>query len=220
MSGAGIIKGKSVETTNARIAISFVAVIVFSVIGYFQIDIPAAIFFKGRDIRILDLFEWISVLGESTWYLLGAFVLFLYFKIVHPRPFYANRALFVFASVAVSGVVTLLIKLIFGRFRPVMFFTESLYGFNFFNPSEDMNSFPSGHAATALSLVFALSLLFPRYRFPLFCFGLLVAVSRTVTTAHFLSDTVAGAWVGIATVCLLQQVIVRTGKAQSWGLKT
>jgi membrane-associated phospholipid phosphatase len=71
-----------------------------------------------------------------------------------------------------------------------------------------------------LSLAFALSLFFPRYRFPLVCFGLLVAVSRTVTTAHFLSDTVAGAWVGIVTVCLLQQAIVQKGKAESFGLGT
>jgi membrane-associated phospholipid phosphatase len=209
-----------VEKTNARIAFSFAAVIVFSAISYFQMDIPVAVFCKGGDVRVLDLFEWISVLGESTWYLLGAFVLFVHFKIFHPRPLYANQALFVFVSVAASGVGALLIKLIFGRFRPILFFKEGLYGFNFFNPSEDLNSFPSGHAATALSLAFALSLLFPRYRFPLFCFGLLVAASRTVTTAHFLSDSVAGAWLGIVTVCVLQQAIVRKGKAKSYGLRT
>jgi membrane-associated phospholipid phosphatase len=209
-----------VGATNARIAFSFAAVMIFSVIGYYRIDIPVAIFCKGLDFRILDLFEWISILGESQWYLLAAFGLFIYYKRFHVCPLYANQALFVFSSVAVSGVVALLIKLIFGRFRPTIFFTEGLYGFNFFNPAEDMNSFPSGHAATALSLAFALSLFFPRYRFPLFCFGILVAISRTVTTAHFLSDTVAGAWVGIATVILLQQAIVRKGKAKSVGWKT
>ncbi len=206
-------------TTNARVALSFLAVMIFSVISYYRIDLPVAIFCKGLDIRILDAFEWISTLGDSTWYLLGAFGLFLYFKRINRRELYANQSLFVFASVAVSGLVTLLIKLIFGRFRPTMFFTEGLYGFNYFNPSEDMNSFPSGHAATALSLAFALSLLFPRYRFPLFLLGLLVAVSRTVTTAHFLSDTVTGAWIGIVTVCLLRQELIRRNKAEECGLR-
>jgi membrane-associated phospholipid phosphatase len=209
-----------VGKTETRIAFSFAAVMMFSAVSYYRIDIPVAIFCKGLDVRILDLFEWISTLGESQWYLLAAFGLFIYYRRFHPRPIYANQALFVFSSVAVSGVVALLIKLISGRFRPTMFFTEGLYGFNFFNPAEDMNSFPSGHAATGLSLAFALSLFFPRYRFPLVCFGLLVAVSRTVTTAHFLSDTVAGAWVGIATVCLLQQAIVQKGKGESFGLGT
>jgi membrane-associated phospholipid phosphatase len=206
-----------VGATNTKIAYSLAAVMIFSVISYYRIDIPVAIFCKGLDVRILDTFEWISTLGESTWYLVGAFGLFLYFKHVRLRELLANRALFVFASVAVSGTVTLLIKMIFGRFRPTMFFLEGLYGFNFFHPSEDMNSFPSGHAATALSLALALSLLFPRYRLPLFFFGLLVAISRTVTTAHFLSDTVAGAWIGIITVCLLRQELIRRNKSEWCG---
>ncbi len=200
--------------TNTRIAFSLAAVIVFSVISYYRIDIPVATFCRGLDARLLDLFEWISTLGESTWYLVGSFGLFLYFKRGRRRELLANRALFVFASVAVSGTVTLFIKMIFGRFRPRMFFLDGLYGFNFFRPSEDLNSFPSGHAATAFSLAFALSLLFPRYRFPLLCFGLLVAISRTVTTAHFLSDTVAGAWIGIVTVCLLRQELIRRNKSE------
>jgi membrane-associated phospholipid phosphatase len=206
-----------VGATNARIAFSLAAVMLFSVISYYRIDIPVAIFFKGLDAGILDVFEWISTMGESTWYLVGAFGLFLYFKQVRRRELSANRALFVFASVAVSGTVTLFVKMIFGRFRPRMFFLEGLYGFNFFHPSEDLNSFPSGHAATALSLALALSLLFPRYRFPLYFFGLLVAVSRTVTTAHFLSDTVAGAWIGIVTVCLLRQELIRRNKTEWCG---
>jgi membrane-associated phospholipid phosphatase len=208
-----------VGATNARIACSMAAVMIFSVISYYRIDIPVAIFCKGLDIRILNTFEWVSTLGESTWYLVAAFGLFLLFKWFHRHEFFANRALFVFVSVAVSGTVTLFVKMIFGRFRPTMFFQEGLYGLNFFHPSEDMNSFPSGHAATALSLALALSLLFPRYRIPLFFFGLLVAISRTVTTAHFLSDTVAGAWIGIVTVCLLRQELIRRNKAESFGLK-
>jgi len=208
-----------VRSTNERIAFSLAAVSVFSVIGYYRIDIPVAIYCKGLDARILDLFEWISTMGESTWYLVGAFGLFLYFKQARRRELPANRALFVFASVAVSGMVTLFLKMTFGRFRPTMFFREGLYGFNFFHPSEDLNSFPSGHAATALSLALALSLLFPRYRFPLYCFGLLVAVSRTVTTAHFLSDTVAGAWIGIVTVCLLRQELIRRNKPEWCGVR-
>jgi membrane-associated phospholipid phosphatase len=207
-----------VGTTNARILISFAAVTLFSVIGYAQIDIPVAIWCKSLDIGILDVFEGISKWGESTWYLLGALGLFVYFRQIRRHPLYANRALFVFASVAVSGVGTLFVKWIFGRFRPRMYFSEGLYGFNFFNPSEDMNSFPSGHAATAMSFSLALSFLFPRYRVPLCCVGLLVAVSRTVTTAHFLSDTVMGCWIGIVTVCLLHQVVLRRREAESYGL--
>lgn len=206
-------------TVDARMIGSFAAVILFSVAGYVWMDVPVAVYCKGVDPRVLNVFEWISPWGESTWYLVAAFGLFLYYRQFRPNPLHANRALFVFASVAVSGIATLLVKLIFGRFRPILFFTEGLYGYNFFHPSEDMNSFPSGHATTALALAFALSRLFPRYRIAFFFFGLTVAASRTITTAHFLSDTVAGAWIGIVTVCMLHQVLVRRGMAPSWGLK-
>ena len=93
--------------TNARIAFSFAAVMIFSVIAYYRIDIPVAIFCKGLDTRILYTFEWISTWGESTWYLVVAFVLFLCFKRIRRREVFANRALFVFASMAVSGIVDL-----------------------------------------------------------------------------------------------------------------
>ncbi|HTZ39473.1 MAG TPA: phosphatase PAP2 family protein [Syntrophales bacterium] len=207
-------------TTDVKLCVSFAAVILFSIAGYYWIDLPVAVFCKGMDPWVSNVFDWISTWGESTWYLVAAFGLFLYFRKFEPRPLHANRALFVFASVAVSGLVTLLVKAIFGRFRPILYFTEGLYGFNFFHPSEDMNSFPSGHAATALSLAFALSRLFPKYRIPLFFIGLTIALSRMVTTAHFLSDTVAGAWIGVATVCLLHRALVQRDKAQSCGLKS
>ena len=207
-------------TTDAKIFLSLAAVILFSIAGYYWIDIPVAVFCKGMDPWVSNVFDWISTWGESTWYLITALGLFFYFRQFRPRPLYANRALFVFASVAVSGLVALLVKAIFGRFRPILYFTQGLYGFNFFHPSEDMNSFPSGHAATALSLAFALSRLFPQYRIHFFSIGLTIAISRTITTAHFLSDTVAGAWIGIVTVCLLHRALIQKGKAQSFGLKT
>ncbi len=208
------------RSIEAKLSLSFAAVFLFSVAGYLWLDIPVAVFCKGRDPRVLNVFEWISTWGESTWYLVTALGLFFYFRHVQPRALQANRALFVFASVAVSGLATLLIKTIFGRFRPILYFTEGLYGFNFFHPSEDMNSVPSGHAATALSLAFALSRLFPKYRVPFYAIGLTIAASRTITTAHFLSDTVAGAWIGIVTVFLLHRALVKKEKAQSFGLES
>lgn len=206
-------------TTDGKLFLSLAAVILFSVVGYCWIDIPVAVFCKGMDPRMGTLFEWISTWGESTWYLVSALGLFFYFRQFRPRPLYANRALFVFASVAVSGLATLLLKSIFGRFRPILYFTEGLYGFNFFHPSEDMNAFPSGHAATALSLAVSLSRLFPKYRVPLLLLGLTVAASRTITTAHFLSDTLAGAWVGVVTVILLHRALLQKEKAELFGLK-
>ncbi|MEO1971358.1 MAG: phosphatase PAP2 family protein [Pirellulaceae bacterium] len=62
-----------------------------------------------------------------------------------------------------------------------------------------MQSFPSGHTATAVGLAIGLSYAYPRgrYLFPLF--AVLAGLQRVVAGAHFPSDVFAGA----AVACLL-----------------
>ena len=188
--------------TPAWVATGMIFFIIFSL---FFIDIPAAHFCKDLDKSVKDIFEFITPLGISTGYLVGSFSLFLLFKYYFRRPIYANRAFFLFASIAVSGILSVLLKWIAGRFRPKVLFEENLYGFNFFATIYEKNSFPSGHAATAFSLALALSLFFPGYRIPLFCFALFVSASRVIITSHYLSDMVGGAFVAFLTVFFLRK---------------
>lgn len=192
------------ETADRKIAALFMAVILFVMISYFFIDIPVAVFCKNLDQNVRDLFEWITPLGVSTWYLVGSFLLFLLFT-YYRRHAYARQALFLFASVSVSGILAALLKWIMGRFRPKVFFEGDLYGFNFFTTSHEETSFPSGHSATAFSLALVLALFFPRYRLLLFCFAIIVSASRVVITSHYLSDAVGGAFVALMTVFLLRK---------------
>lgn len=56
-----------------------------------------------------------------------------------------------------------------------------------------LQSFPSGHTATAVGLAIALSRLYPK-GWPLFtCYAALAAGQRVASGAHFVSDTLAGA---------------------------
>ena len=187
-----------------KIAALFATMILFVMISYFVIDIPVAIFCKSLDKSVTGLFEVITPLGVSTWYLAGSFILFLLFK-HYRRRVYANQAFFLFASIAVSGIVAAILKWIMGRFRPKVFFESDLYGFNFFTTIHEETSFPSGHSATAFSFALVLALFFPRYRLLLFCFALLVSASRVIITSHYLSDAVGGAFVGLMTVFLLRK---------------
>lgn len=192
------------ETAKRKMAALFAAVILFVLISYFFIDIPIAVFCKSLDKSVRDLFEMITPLGVSTWYLVGSFSLFLLFK-YYRRQVYASQALFLFASILVSGIAAAILKWIMGRFRPKVFFEGDLYGFNFFTTTHEETSFPSGHSATAFSLALVLSLFFPRYRLLLFCFAIIVSASRVIITSHYLSDTVAGAFVALMTVFLLRK---------------
>jgi len=58
-------------------------------------------------------------------------------------------------------------------------------------------SFPSGHTATAFGLAAVLGWLYPRGRVYFFCLAVLVAVQRMVAGAHFLSDVLVGAGLGV-----------------------
>jgi membrane-associated phospholipid phosphatase len=94
------------------------------------------------------------------------------------------------------GVVRCM-KIFFGRARPK-------YGgeFTFFSLDSHFNSFPSGHSADAfVSGVFLYYLLkyskYSKYRFLPLAYALLIAFSRVVVSAHYLSDAVAGMAIGI-----------------------
>lgn len=207
------------RTVSAKMAGSFVAVLLLIVISYFFLDIPVALYCKGLGQTITDFFGILTEFGISTWYLVGSLALFLFFAFFHRRPIYAHRALFLFASIALSGIIVNIIKVIIGRSRPEMFFEKGHYGLNFFNTSHGLTSFPSGHAATIFSLAFALCLFFPRTRFPLIFFALLVGASRVVITSHYLSDAIGGAYVGVMTVFFLQKIICSLDRKFSWGFR-
>jgi len=58
-------------------------------------------------------------------------------------------------------------------------------------------SFPSGHSATAFGMAAVLAWLYPGGRWLFFSMAVLVAVQRMVSGAHFLSDVLVGAGLGL-----------------------
>jgi membrane-associated phospholipid phosphatase len=185
---------------------AYVVVTLFLIVlSYHFVDIPVAIFCRQIDQNILNIFEWITMFGISTWYLVAALFLFVIFRFYRKNSVYANRALFIFAAVALSGIAAIAVKLTVSRYRPKLFFEKGLYGFDFFHVTYEYNSFPSGHVATIFSLAAAMSLFWPKYRVYFFVVAFAVALSRIVLTSHFVSDVIAGAFIGALTVLLLKK---------------
>ena len=186
-----------------RHIIIFVLFLIATVTSYFFLDIPIARWCRKLDRFTLDIAEIVTAFGKSTVYLIVSFLLYLFFKFYRKIEIYAHQSLFVFASVAFSGILVDLVKWIAGRYRPVMLFDLDLYGFTFFRTGYEWTSFASGHAVTAFSLAFSLSILFPKGRFFFFPAAVAIAASRVFLTSHFVSDVIFGAYIGIAGVYLL-----------------
>lgn len=120
--------------------------------------------------------------------------------------------LFVFTAVAASGLLVNLLKIIFGRARPRLWFEEGLYGFAPFTPTESLYwSFPSGHSNTAFTFALAVAFLIPQLRRYLLSAAFVVAFSRVVLTKHYLSDILAGGAIGIITTYWLREQFARRG---------
>ncbi len=181
----------------------------FCIAAWFLLDVRLALFFRQfTSGPWLGFWNAVTMAGQSEWYLVGGFALFIALR-------RSNRGaslsgLFLFASVAVSGLAADLLKAIFGRARPMLLFEQGIFGLGGLHYEHEWTSFPSGHSATALSAAWSLSLLFPRFK-PLFlAAGLLIAASRMVLTQHYLSDVAAGSMLGVVTVILLYQRYFRT----------
>jgi len=161
-------------------------------------------------------------LGKSVWYLWPSFVgLLLCLMLSHWQRIPAHRRVmlrfawqafgFFFACVALSGIVTDIIKPILGRARPVLLERQGYYGFDPFTFQAAHNALPSGHATTGFAVAFALTALWPRGRTWFIVFAIVIALSRVMVNAHFLSDVVAGGAVGVLTAAVVQNVFHRYG---------
>jgi membrane-associated phospholipid phosphatase len=154
-------------------------------------------------------FEIATEAGDSKWILVPSLVLTVVFW--RWKREVALRAFVVFAAVAGSGLSANLIKILVCRYRPTAYIDHGLSGFDPFAFVIDYsrNSFPSGHATTALSAAVALGLIAPRLRYFFWLAGGIVAFSRVVITAHYASDVIAGALIGGYWAMWMFRVIVK-----------
>ncbi|MGE5516526.1 MAG: phosphatase PAP2 family protein [Bacteroidota bacterium] len=202
---------------------SFVYVVLFCALSYWLFDRAVARTFKahvGGDVE--GFFKVVTHLGEAQLYLVPAGLIFAGLMLASLRA--AAQATrdrlrrlavapgFLFLSMAASGLISNAIKFSLGRYRPRYLFDSDLYGFSLFSHNWGMNSFPSGHSQAAFAAMTALVVIFPRYDLMWLSIAVLVALSRVVTTVHYLSDVVAGSWLAICVTVAL----ARAFRAKGW----
>jgi membrane-associated phospholipid phosphatase len=126
-----------------------------------------------------------------------------------------NYSLAFIAMLTLGSAVLHVIKLVLGRRRPRDDMEMGLYGFVPFAFNLEYNSFPSGHALTICCVAVIFTCVWPML-WPLwFAVAALLAVTRALLTAHFLSDVLIGAGIGLIAA---REVLLLgfTGFAPSW----
>jgi membrane-associated phospholipid phosphatase len=167
------------------------------VIAYEWIDIPLARALQNIDPATRAIFAFVTRFGEGGVYLVPLGLVFLWAWLKRAE-LWATRAGFVFVTIAVPGIVADIMKPVFARARPVLLFRENLFGFTWGSPHANAWSFPSGHSITVTALAVALYAIYPPAWPAYALLALAVMASRIVLDQHYLSDVIAGFYIGFA----------------------
>jgi membrane-associated phospholipid phosphatase len=179
-----------------------VVITILGVAAFFLLDVRAAGMHGAWPDWIRQPSLFLTDLGKSWWIITGTVLIIIAGTLLHRFSGNDDRrklgvgaihgASYVLISVAVSGLISNVIKRAIGRPRPELFGDQGLFSFNPFVHNSDFESFPSGHATTCGALWTALALLFPPLRWPLLLVGLSLAFTRIFVGAHYPSDVLVG----------------------------
>ena len=126
-------------------------------------------------------------------------------RMILGRPLSRHQANTFVCSLAVIFTETIknMLKFIFGRTWPETwvdnnpsFIGDGVYGFHFMHGGSAYQSFPSGHMAAACTVISVLWLRYPHFRWSYLIVGLFVGTALVGANYHFLSDVIAGAFIG------------------------
>jgi undecaprenyl-diphosphatase len=153
-----------------------------------------------RAIFFVKLFSIITMIGNLEWFIALTFILLIIF-ISQGKKFYSFMAAIIF-----SAALSYILKMIILRPRP----------FEYFNISSTINtsfsSFPSGHALLIFTILPFITKNFPKYKIFFWIAALFVAFSRLYLGVHYLSDVVAGAFIGF----IVGRIFIFVGEKNGW----
>ena len=114
---------------------------------------------------------------------------------------------YVFCSVVLAITTTGILKVLIGRSRPIFFDAQ---GETFFKPGildSFFNSMPSGHSATSFAGLVMLGMLFPKMKWFTWTLAIIIALSRVYVGAHWPSDVILGAFIGMVCADIVKSVL-------------
>ncbi len=145
---------------------------------------------------LIQLAKDLSRLGQSECYIVPTLLLLLWWWRVRPDRRLVRVCFWLLAAEAAGGLVTRVLKIACGRWRPSQL-ASGHFGFAFFSWKAKMNAFPSGHATDAMAVALVLWFVCPRLRPLCVAWVVMIAAARMLALDHFPSDVAAGMLVGL-----------------------
>ncbi len=159
-------------------------------------DYSIASFFDSINHQTKSLFGTLTHLGDSLYFFVPTILIWVLIKIIKSKnqiiETISDISLFIFLNILLSGIVTQILKHIFGRPRPVLYNGFELKSLDIIQFDSKWHSFPSGHTATIFAFIFCMTVLFPKIKNILITIAIIIASTRVIVGAHFISDIMGG----------------------------
>lgn len=159
-------------------------------------------------------------LGLGLPYIVGFLVLYIWVRFVVFSRVWVKRILYMQFCVLVSAIICDAIKYIIWRPRPKKFlhhdYTQFTWWFDRPFHLASSHSFPSGHTTTAAAVGIAVAFLFPKWRWWGIGFMVLIATLRVVLLLHFVTDVMAGMYLGGVCSLLLYRYYYTQPSTSRW----
>ena len=209
--------------TPLRLGVGALLVIAIMAATMLLLDTPAVGVARRVPEWLNGVFDELTDFGKSVWVIVPlALALAAIAVLTSPAlPRMSQRVLaavamrlgFLILAIGLPGLCVAVIKRLIGRARPLVEGGVDPFIYRPLGWTVEYASLPSGHATDAFAIAMALGALWPRARPVLWTYAVVIALSRVVLTAHFPSDVLAGAVVGVVGALLVRDWFAARGLA-------
>ncbi|WP_319518977.1 phosphatase PAP2 family protein [uncultured Martelella sp.] len=172
-------------------------------VSFAVLDYPVGLMSQDFNPTVVHYGKLLTHFGKSDWILFASFLAIIVGlgaagtgdrRTRAKGVFLAQASSFVFASVAFSGIAVAIIKNLIGRPRPHLLLHQDIGPFSFspMHFDSDFASFPSGHSTTIAAIFTCAAFFMPRHRVLFFSLAVVIAMCRTIVSAHYPSDVIVG----------------------------
>ena len=190
-----------------RILIGFIVTLALVFFCIFYFDVPVFNFLRRFDCVTCEYIG--EIFGTKVWLVVSFIALCVFYmrKFLRSKEkkFFSNiygrvknsYAFMVFASVFCASFVGIILKVLIGRARPVFYEALGMTGFYPFARDWAFHSMPSGHTMASFAGLVMIGMLVPRAKWFTWTLAIVIGVSRICVGAHWPSDVVLGAFIGM-----------------------